>query len=410
MNSTFTWLDYSERDRNRMMRIVDGFRETSSRNDLGLDRIAGSFSEMLFPGVTVQQRRARYLLFVPWIYLHLEGQGVKPAEVHNRLRGLEVRLIDALRRSEDDAGLIGSRSRENLQRFPSNIFWSGLRRWQIFLFPGSQDQYHASLGALYRERRRSADRSDDGEPLYAVSTATWHPSLPGPPADFLETSSFEMTYEEAEFLQERIESSQPGTLLALLVGLGEGCEAVQSPWQHPYLADFPDHIRRQLRHARAFSEAAHGATLLYNHMLAEASSAPGEAGSAADGFDDELGDWADRVEQSDALASWDRDEFWRLVSSVNMRIPASTRMFFEGWCKIALSRNGPRTIATNGQARTLVTNCEHETKGPLARLSNPRRLEMWNRPEFVWPYSYGWGSTRRLLTDISIGLEGRNDA
>ena len=410
MNSTFTWLDYSERDRRHMMQIVDGFRERESRNDLGLDRIAGAFSEMLFPGTTTQQTRARYLLFVPWIYVTLERQNVRPADARRRLKDLEVRLIDALRGSEDETRLIGRRSRENLQRFPSHIFWSGLRRWHIFLFPGSQDQYHASLGTLYEDRRRTSARSDDGEPLHATSTVTWHPSLPEPPADFLEASSFKMTHPEANFLQERIQSSQPGTLLSFLVGLGERFEDAPYSPEHPYFEHFPGHVKSQLHHGRAFSEIAYGATLLYNHMLTRAYPSSAEGGGADDAFEEELQEWAGLVESSDALRSWDRDEFWRVVYSANARVPATTRAFVDDWCDLVLAPGGAAGIASNARAQTLIRNCEHATKGSLARLSNPRRLEMWNRPDRVYPYTYGWGSTRQLLQDIADGLRGSNDA
>lgn len=410
MNSTFTWMDYSERDRRHMMQIIDGFREKGTRNDLGLDSVAGAFSEMLFPGITVQQNRARYLLFVPWIYVLLERQGVGPTEVRRRLKGLEVRLIDALQGSDDNRGVIGRRSRENLQRFPSYLFWSGLKRWQILLFPGSQDQYHESLSTLHEKRRKAGARSDDGEALHVGATSTWHPSLPEPPADFPEEASFKMTRSEASFLQERMQTSQPNTLLSFLVSLGEPGDGVPYPWQHSYFEQFPEHIRMQLHHARMFSELAHGATLLYNHMLAEASAVSTEDEHTTDGFADELENWSELIEGSDALACWDRDEFWRVVYSANTRVPASTRAFFDNWCDIVLTPGGAASVAANERARVLIRRCEHSTKGSLARLSNPRRLELWNAPTIVGRHSFGWFTICRLLQDIADGLQGGCDA
>ena len=72
MDSTFTWLDYSEQDRRRMLEIIDRFREKGSRDELGFNAISSAFSEMLLPRMGGSQTRARYFLFIPWMYRMLE--------------------------------------------------------------------------------------------------------------------------------------------------------------------------------------------------------------------------------------------------------------------------------------------------------------------------------------------------
>ena len=194
------------------------------------------------------------------------------------------------------------------------------------------------------------------------------------------------------------------------MGLGERFEDAPYSPDHPYFEHFPAPVQEQLQHAAAFSKVAHGATLLYNHMLAEVLPDSAGEGRAEDAFEDELEEWAGPIEDDDALAAWDRGKFWRVVSSANARVPARTRAFVDDWCDLVLAPGGAARIASNTGARALIRNCEHATKGPLARLSNPRRLEMWNRPDRVYPYSYGWGSTRQLLLDIADGLRGGKDA
>ena len=76
MSSTFTWLDHSERDRRKTLDVIDRFRESEARDELGFGVVSGTFSEMLFPGTGTLQTRARYFLFVPWIYRYLEGRRV----------------------------------------------------------------------------------------------------------------------------------------------------------------------------------------------------------------------------------------------------------------------------------------------------------------------------------------------
>ena len=66
-----------------------------------------TFADMLFPGVSTIQTRARYFLFIPWIYLDLERRRVRSAEVAARARREEIRLIVALLESDDTDGVIG---------------------------------------------------------------------------------------------------------------------------------------------------------------------------------------------------------------------------------------------------------------------------------------------------------------
>ena len=72
MTATIAWLDYSERDRRRALDVVDLLREPSTVDELGLAAVRDAFADLLFPGTSTIQTRARYFLFVPWQYLELE--------------------------------------------------------------------------------------------------------------------------------------------------------------------------------------------------------------------------------------------------------------------------------------------------------------------------------------------------
>src|SRR5215218_423056 len=338
MNSTFTWLDHSERDRRRMLDVIDRFRESEARDELGFGVVSGTFSEMLFPGTGTLQTRARYFLFVPWIYRYLEGKRVGSDSIAARTREMEVRLISTLLASDDRERVIGERSRANLQRMPSSIYWQGLRTWRICQFPGSQDQYYRSLDAYYEALPRARARTDDGEPLEDGISHNWHPGLPSPPEDFLYDSSLRLSYAEAGYLRERIQTSNPGSLLAVMVGLDGGPGGSEFPWEHPSYSTFPERIHRQLRHARAFSEAVYGAPLLYNLMLSETRG----MSESVEERSESLREWADLVETSDTLADWDRNDFWDLILSEGAKISVQTRSFIDSWLDIALAPDGAR--------------------------------------------------------------------
>ena len=96
MSSTFTWLDYSEHDRRRMLEVVELFGEQVTRDELGLGPIRDSFADLLFPGTSTIQTRARYFLFVPWMYASLEEREVGSAQIARRGRREEEAQIGGL--------------------------------------------------------------------------------------------------------------------------------------------------------------------------------------------------------------------------------------------------------------------------------------------------------------------------
>src|SRR5687768_11057877 len=104
MASTFGWLDYSEAQRRQMLEIVDLFREKGTLDELGFGSIRDAFADHFFPGTSTLHTRARYLLFVPWIYLRIESERVAYAHVDSRARKDQAALARALQRGgEGDA-------------------------------------------------------------------------------------------------------------------------------------------------------------------------------------------------------------------------------------------------------------------------------------------------------------------
>ena len=76
MTSSFTWLDYSENDRQKMQDVLDQLGERTTRDELGIGGIRDAFADLLFPGTTTIQTAAKYFLFVPWMYVQLEQKNV----------------------------------------------------------------------------------------------------------------------------------------------------------------------------------------------------------------------------------------------------------------------------------------------------------------------------------------------
>ncbi len=403
MPSTFTWLDHSERDRERMLDVIDLFAEPDTRDELGLGGIRDSFAEQLFPGVSVVQTRARYLLFVPWMYLDLEHRGVPAGHVETRARRDEIALINQLSVAPDHDGTIGIQARDKLKRLPSNVYWQALGRYGIRLFPGRLDLYHRSFDAFQQRTSRhhalARERDDEtGEP----TPLNWHAGLPSPPDDFPTRADFLLRREEAEYLQERILTTAPGTLLAFLADRGRPHDRTTFPWVHPQAGNYPDRIRELLHHARCFSEAIHGAPLLYNLMLAEQTD-----NSGRDNYRDFLAGWAGELAgRSVELADWDRQRFWELVRNGPSQVTFQAQTFVNGWLELALSSDQAEGVADNDAARELVRERERQLKGPLARLDNRRSLELWNGSSGMGRMAFRWHTAQTLVGDILAGLNG----
>ena len=85
------WLDYSQADQRRAREIVAMFSQRESRDELGLGGIRDALSETLFPGTSVVLTRARYFLFVPWLFREGERRGYHGPRLSTWVDGQERR-------------------------------------------------------------------------------------------------------------------------------------------------------------------------------------------------------------------------------------------------------------------------------------------------------------------------------
>jgi len=408
MTSTFTWLDHSDHDRQRVLEAIDRFKETETRDELGLGSIRDAFADYFFPGTNVIQTRARYFLFVPWMYLYLEKQKAPSAEVESKARRAETRLIQVLKDSDDSTGNLGSRAGDTLKRLPSNVYWLGMATWKIRLFDGSQDDYHRSLDRFYT-RSRDERRDDDGELLGGATRRNWHGGLPQPPKGFPDEADFALDQDEARYLVERIQHGAHGSFLAFLALRGKPAD-VAAPWMHPQLGEVSSEVRGALADARCFAETMHGAAWLYNLMLAEERAKATENKEPVERFRAELAAWAAEVgARAGELAAWDRDAFWARVGQLG-RVKEPTKTFVNSWLRL-VPWERPDGGAQLAAARSLILHRESQLKHGRARLTNPRALELWNGRSGIGRLDYRWGAARRLCDDLFPALgRGGNDA
>jgi hypothetical protein len=386
-----------------MREIVNLFSERDSRDELGVGQIRDVLSDTLFPGTSTLLTRARYMLFIPWAFASAAKQGLGVEEIARRVDKNERNLISTLKRETDGEGLLGKTAGVALKTLPSSTYWAALRQYEILLDP-SQNQADAIAASIHR-----APAADDDEPR---SVGPWSPTLPPVPAGFPSDTAggFDLSRTEAEWLRDRMLNGSEGSLLAHFIDHRPQAES-GAPWLEPAVVGASPHAANDLFHARMFSLAFHGASLLYNLLLAETYEAAGydRVSGKVELYRERLSKWQSaRAEASADLSSWDRSEFWALVYAKNPRINPQLRSFIDTWLD-AVTGSESLSIADDEGLRSFIRQREHRHKGPQARLYNPRLLQTWQGASGASELTFRWRQVRGILADLHDGLE-RADA
>lgn len=402
MSSSLTWIDHDQTARERSLRILALFQEKESRDELGLGAIRDSFADKLFPGTSTIQTRLRYMLFIPWIYKVLEDSKISPDEFAGRADSKERDLIEAMRNTDKrEQGIFGGRSGRQLKRLPSSVYWSGLGSWGIRLMDLSQDQYHRQIGLVYRRRKEQAERTQEREDEGGASlggTATWHPKLPGPPADFPSSANFSLTEDEASFLLDRLKQSHPTSLLAHLALHSQPVE-IAAPWNHPDFSSFTQNQQELLQHGQRFSGFMFGAAIVYNIELAKLR----DWEEKTEEHRELLQDWLDALDFGE-VRSWSLDRLWELTQEQGHNISYATRRFVEQW--VGYLNDFGTKIAEESSVQEFVKRREMSLKKSRSRFSNKRALEQWTGYSGLVRMTYRWGTAKTFLKDLHAGLVG----
>lgn len=397
--SKVAWLDYDGGAREKALQLLSAFQKRESRDELGLGTIRDALSDMLFPGTSTVQTRLRYMLFVPWMFRELEERGESGASFLRRADEEERRLVKILKAGRDSEGVIGARSGEYVKRLPSDIYWAGLGVWGIRQREESIEEYGRGISAwrlaekAYLAAKKKRRAFEDAEGSVSAPEPMWCTFLPVAPPDFPKNAAFELTRDEALFLQGKILALQRGSLLETLAQRRYNVE-VAYPWE----LDFPEH-REVLGHARTFAHVTHGATVLYNVLLArrrlETTGASGDDENLRR-HEEELNAWMAKMSIAET-AKWDVDSFFRIVPG----IPRRTREFVRTWRDCVVATGGKIDVEA---AIRLVRIREQSLKGPRSRFTNASALEKWGGTSGGLPI-YRWHRVHRFMLDLYDGLE-----
>lgn len=414
--SSIGWVDFSPKERQRTLEVLKLLEEPGTLDPLGVGRIRDTFSNLLFPGVTTIQTRARYFLIVPWLFRDLERRSPR-SRPHAEADSLERDVITGFRRAREETnadldGLIGGQAGTSLQQLPSDIYWQGMLTLGIRRREGTPGTFFRELTHPVRPTA-VADEAD----LRADYQSWWDRELPEFPADFWDAPRLNLNLEEASYLRQMILASQPRTLLAHLTAIQTEIPDAARPWDLPgdFLTGMAPDTGEALRHAHMFSLVMRGATILYNLMLSELKPSDRHTPDRYLGIHDEwreeietrrseLERWLDRLRTDH---DWSKGSFWTVVNHANPLAPsASERDFVERWIGFALDADPDLAVRPGSDARSLLQQREGRLKGKRAKLLNSGAREYWVGTDQISSLDYRWSYVKRHLNDIHTGLSG----
>jgi len=385
--------------------------EPGTLDELGIGQIRDAFSDVLFPGISTIQTRAKYFIIVPRILR--DFQVLQPAQKKNLqdyLLKQENAVAEILHEAHDEKewGIIGRTrlSSGGVDRRPSVTYWTGLRTFGLVRTPLSLRDFCRQLesGADNEVLIDSAlaEGSDDldclnGRPLV---------NLPDYSEKWKEkgTLSLRLTRKEAEFLKGRltetpaIASSVPAqmfrnSLVEAALLDNETTETTAFDFLVDVMktgADVDQTCLSYLRVAQEFSLAMEGPHLRYNIILNK--SFPDEVGK----YEEEYGHWLEKVRRLNLFCA-DSGTRWLELANFDKKrhIKGRSQQFVKACCAHFQSDN-PVSHLDDIVFKQAVAN-----KGNRSWLKRGLAEGQWLG---IRRLDYRWGSAINIIRDIQVGL------
>ena len=387
---------------NKVMQLLQG---QGAVDELGLGRIRDAFSNMMFPGMSTLQTRAKYFLIMPALYSFLERMPIKDArDARATVREYEIGLTHRLKEgscADDARGIIGSGQKGTGNQYvkydPAYIYQVGLETYGLVRTKGN-------LYGLLAERSRAFSNMPERHYVEDEIESDSHES-PGARQLFLccgenynfgskDPMSIALTYKEASFLRRQIIKHTSGTFLGYLLE--------SELYQHVTRFDFealgdalvgnvPENLYHTYLLARRFSRFANILRLRYA-LLYDIAVGAEKAKEEEISFAELFATYKEEF-TPDAIG-----EIIRFISS------SVTEETCKNFCQKAAR------MLTDGDLEgldRLIVDREVEIKTlKRSKLKNAKEFEPGKPFETPKPMSFRWnGIVRNVLREIKEGLD-----
>ena len=401
------WIDFSRSHYNKVMLVMDMFKETGVIDELGLGTIRDAISDILFPGTSTIQTRAKYFLLIPWIMQDIEQRG-KTEQYQSELEKAEINFIKVLEKySLSNTGIIGVRSR-NPKRKPSSIYWHGLKTYGILKFKDSLSDYINYQKRNVKEQQTNkkliieTDENipgDDKDANHLYHKHLWS-SMPKPAKNWKEELIIELTKDEAVFLKNKIIMSAPESLWAYaLKHCTEEAKNYTSIEDFLSIDNFPKELSDIIQLAVNFNTIMQGAVLRYNLLIQM-----NRENENAEKFQSYWENYWQKI-KSFNWNNWDTKKLWTYCPLT----PLPSKHFVEQWIEIVKKKEFNQELANK-----LLKERELKLKGlKRARLRDKSLAQKQESPTGIFIsengtvsyLTYRWNNVKTFLSDIQNGLE-----
>lgn len=210
---------------NKVMKLLQG---QGAIDEMGLGRIRDAFSNMMFPGLSTLQTRAKYFLIMPALYSFLERTKIENAQdARTKIRENEISLTKRLiagTEKNNAWGIIGADTIQNNGSYvkydPAYIYQAGMETYGLVKSGGNIYRMLSERSYFYHslpnKLRNSEELNGDAEelkgvkPIFLTSGENYYFHSTQP-------LSINLTPKEAKFLRGQIISNVPDSLLAYIL-------------------------------------------------------------------------------------------------------------------------------------------------------------------------------------------------
>lgn len=385
------WIDFSLSERNKIIQTLKMLEESTALDELGIGVIRDGYADLLFPGISTLQTRAKYFVLLPYLFAMAERQNFKrSSEILPWMHGQEDLLVPTLiKNSEDTTGVIGLRAHKqgkSVKVKSSSIYWNGMRTFEIL-----RDE-HLSISnvcnIIYGKqlRRNSVEIKTEakwgGSEGFDDETAA-NENMPLfssiiPDYSVMTESAIELNIAEAEYLYQKMTTAVKSRSSLLAFMLREKC--LFPSFQDIEEEILPDELRRSVRLAKSFAHFIYGAHIRYNVIFSNGEDA----------------DQAKRYREWQETFDFNGFQLSSVLSRVNGNplTNAFLKEFYEA----------SKTVDDQAVDRLIIRR-EKAIKHDRAKLGKPQEYR-YDKPVHDYMLNYRYGTAYTIVNDILNGLEG----
>tara|TARA_R110001583_G_scaffold195508_1_gene374674 strand:- start:112 stop:1341 length:1230 start_codon:yes stop_codon:yes gene_type:complete len=407
--SSIGWVDFSSTDREKVSQVLAMLQEPGTLDELGLGQIRDAFADLLFPGFSTIQTRAKYFITVPRIirdYLALDPRAQRRASLKDYLESQENEFAELLveRHGPAEGGIIGSDmvgSEQGVARKPSSVYWNGLRQFGIVNTTKSLSEFSREVGQLHSAARAAGHEEDDTDAMPHRSVV----HLDEFDSDWMADASIHLSELEAQFLINKlthtpaIHNSVISQFLThdlakeLVVG---GLASLTFPELVTWVRGRQEvslTCRQNLELAEEFSEAIRGAHIRFNILIAQKSRNTALVTEREERFSE----WLELARKRKLFSETSVDHWLQAATSGGARINLNAREFLRQWHEAIYQNESISSL------NHLIESRAQKNKGRRSvLLKNLGEAPKWQGMDSL---SYRWPTARTILTDIVTGAQ-----